>query len=106
MGSHSRADDVVYTLKCWSANGSGKKDLTQSSGVADAVKAVTKLDPLTVKIDLTPPDPRFAYKYLINYFDIGLQWLPAHIWKDVADPAASASSTSPRDGRSPPVRGR
>src|SRR5205814_7152594 len=23
----------------------------------------------------------------INYFDIGLQWLPAHIWKGVADPA-------------------
>ena len=82
------ADDVVYTLEMLAANGRGKKDLTQSSGVADAVKAVTKLDPLTVKIDLTQPDPRFAYKYLINYFDIGLQWLPAHIWKDVADPAS------------------
>jgi peptide/nickel transport system substrate-binding protein len=82
------ADDVVYTLEMLAANGRGKKDLTQSSGVADAVKAVTKVDPLTVKIDLTQPDPRFAYKYLINYFDIGLQWLPAHIWKDVADPAS------------------
>lgn len=86
-GQPFSADDVVYTLEMLAANGRGKKDLTQSSGVADAVKAVSKLDPLTVKIDLTLPDPRFAFKYLINYFDIGLQWLPAHIWKDVADPA-------------------
>jgi peptide/nickel transport system substrate-binding protein len=87
-GKPFTADDVVYTLEMLVANGKGRKDLTQSSGVADAVKTVAKLDPLTVRIDLTRPDPRFAFKYLINYFDIGLQWLPAHIWKDVADPAA------------------
>lgn len=87
-GKPFTADDVVYTLEMLSANGKGKKDLTQSSGVADAVKAVSTLDPLTVRIDLTQPDPRFAFKFLINYFDIGLQWLPAHIWKDIADPAA------------------
>ena len=86
-GKPFTADDVVYTLEMLIANGNGKKDLTQSAGVAAAVKTVAKLDPLTVRIDLTSPDPRFAFKYLINYFDIGLQWLPAHIWKDVADPA-------------------
>ena len=52
------------------------------------MKSVTKIDPLTVRIDLTRPDPRFGFRYLINYFDIGLHWLPAHIWKDVEDPAA------------------
>jgi peptide/nickel transport system substrate-binding protein len=52
------------------------------------VKSVTKVDPLTVRIDLTRPDPRFGFRYLINYFDIGLHWLPAHIWKDVEDPAS------------------
>ena len=41
------ADDVVYTLEMLAANGRGKKDLTQSSGVADAVKAVSKIDPPT-----------------------------------------------------------
>ena len=87
-GKPFTADDVVYTLEMLIANGKGKKDLVQSASVADAVKGVTKIDPLTVKIDLTQPDPRFAFSYLINYFDIGLQWLPAHIWKDVEDVAA------------------
>jgi peptide/nickel transport system substrate-binding protein len=87
-GQPFTADDVVYTLEMLVANGKDKKDLTQSSGVASAVKAVTKVDPLTVKIELNQPDPRFGFKYLINYFDIGLQWLPAHVWKDVQDPAS------------------
>jgi peptide/nickel transport system substrate-binding protein len=87
-GKPFTADDVVYTLEMLMANGKGKKDLVQSTGVAEAVKAVTKVDPLTVKIDLNRPDPRFGFRYLINYFDIGLQWLPAHIWKSVEDPAS------------------
>lgn len=87
-GQPFTADDIVYTLEMLIANGKGKKDLVQSAGVADAVKSVTKADKLTVKIDLTRPDPRFAYKYLINYFDIGLQWLPAHVWRGTEDVAA------------------
>jgi peptide/nickel transport system substrate-binding protein len=87
-GQPFTADDVVYTLEMLIANGKGKKDLVQSAGVADTVKGVAKLDRLAVRIDLTSPDPRFAFKYLINYFDIGLQWLPAHIWKNVEDVAA------------------
>jgi peptide/nickel transport system substrate-binding protein len=87
-GKPFSADDVVYTLEMLIANGKGKKDLVQAAGVADAVKSVTKVDPLTVRIDLTRPDPRFGFRYLINYFDIGLHWLPAHIWKDVEDPAS------------------
>ena len=87
-GKPFTADDVVYTLEMLIANGKGKKDLVQSASVAEAVKAVTKIDPLTVKIDLVQPDPRFGFRYLINYFDIGLQWLPAHVWKGVEDPAS------------------
>jgi len=82
------ADDVVYTLEMLIENGQGKKDLVQAANVAAAVKAVTKVDPLAVRIDLARPDPRFAFRYLINHFDVGLHWLPAHIWKDVEDPAA------------------
>lgn len=82
------AADVVFTFEMLMANGRGKKDLVQSASVAEAVRSVTKLDPLTVRVDLARPDPRFAFKYLINHFDIGLQWLPAHIWESAADPAA------------------
>jgi peptide/nickel transport system substrate-binding protein len=87
-GQPFTADDVVYTLNMLIANGNGKKDLFYGTNLADDVKAVTKIDRLTVKIDFKRPDPRFAYKYLINYFDTGLQWLPEHIWKDQPDPGA------------------
>jgi peptide/nickel transport system substrate-binding protein len=87
-GKPFAAEDVVYTLEMLIANGKGKKDLVQSANVADAVKAVTKVDPLTVKIHLNRPDPRFGFRYLINHFDVGLQWLPAHIWKNAEDLAA------------------
>ena len=81
-------DDVVFTLELLLENGRGKKDLLNAAALASAVKGVTKVDGKTVRIDFTEPDPRFAFKYLINYFDIGLQWLPAHIWKDAGDPSA------------------
>ena len=54
-GKPFTADDVVYTLEMLIANGKGKKDLVQSASVADAVKGVTMIDPLTVKIDLHAP---------------------------------------------------
>ncbi len=87
-GKPFTVDDVVFTLDMLIENGQGKKDLLSGAGLAAAVKAVTKVDGQTVRIDLNQPDPRFAFKFLINYFDVGLQWLPAHIWKDAGDPAA------------------
>jgi peptide/nickel transport system substrate-binding protein len=65
-GKPFTADDVVYTLNMLIANGNGKKDLVYATNLADDVKAVTKIDRLTVKIDFKRADPRFAYKYLIN----------------------------------------
>lgn len=87
-GKPFTADDVVYTLEMLIKNGRGKKDLIQSISVAEAVKSVTKVDRLTVSIALSQPDPRFGLRYLVNYFDVGLQWLPAHIWRTVEDPAS------------------
>lgn len=81
-------DDVVFTLEMLLENGRGKKDLLNASSLASAVKSVSKVDGKTVRIDFTEPDPRFAFKYLINYFDIGLQWLPAHVWKEAGDPSS------------------
>ncbi len=81
-------DDVVFTLEMLLENGRGKKDLLNAASLASAVKGVTKVDGKTIRIDFTEPDPRFAFKYLINYFDIGLQWLPAHVWKEAGDPSS------------------
>ncbi len=81
-------DDVVFTLEMLLENGRGKKDLLNAAALASAVKSVTKVDGKTIRIDFTEPDPRFAFKYLINYFDIGLQWLPAHVWKEAGDPSS------------------
>lgn len=87
-GKPFTVDDVVFTLNLLLENGRGKKDMLSAAQLAGAVRGVTKVDATTVRIDLNTPDPRFAFKYLINYFDIGLQWLPAHVWKDAGDPAA------------------
>lgn len=81
-------NDVLFTLNMLIENGRGKKDLLNAAALATSVKAVAKVDDHTIRIDLNEPDPRFAFKYLINYFDIGLQWVPEHIWKDAGDPAA------------------
>lgn len=87
-GKPFTVDDVIFTLNMLLENGRGKKDLLSAASLEAAVKSVTKVDADKVRIDLKEPDPRFAFKFLINYFDIGLQWLPAHIWKDTGDPAA------------------
>ena len=88
-GKPFTADDVVYTLEMLIANGKGKKDLVQSAGVADAVKGVDQDRPAD-RQDRSRRSPIRAsrFNYLINYFDIGLQWLPAHVWKDVEDPGS------------------
>ena len=99
-GKPFTADDVVYTLEMLIANGKGKKDLVQSASVADAVKGVTKIDPLTVKIDLARPDPRFAFKLPDQLF----RYRPsvaagAYLERRRGSWLPSASSTSRRGGR-------
>lgn len=86
-GEAFSADDVVFTYQMLMDNGHGKKDLLHAFDIAGAVKSVEKVDPLTVKFTLNAPDPRFAFKFLINHFDIGLQIVPKHIWEKVEDKA-------------------
>ncbi len=86
-GQPFTADDVAYTFNMLAENGSGKKDLVQSTTVAAIVKSAEAVDPQTVKITFKQPDPRFAFKFVINHFDIGLQILPKHIWEKVEDKA-------------------
>lgn len=82
------AEDVAFTYEMLRENGQGAKDLIQATNVADAVASVEAVDPRTVRFELTRPDPRFAFKFLINHFDIGYQIVPEHIWSDVEDKAA------------------
>ncbi|MET2832900.1 ABC transporter substrate-binding protein [Mesorhizobium shangrilense] len=96
-GEPFSADDVVFTLRLLKSNGETKKDMVKATAVAEDVASVEKIDQSTVVIHLTKPDPRFAFRYLINCFESGLQWLPEHIWKDVADPA-SFSFYDPQKG--------
>ena len=82
------ANDVAFTYEMLRANGADKKDLVQATNVTEAVASVEAVDARTVKFTLVKPDPRFAFKFLVNYFDIGYQIVPEHVWKDVADKAA------------------
>ncbi|WP_226781532.1 ABC transporter substrate-binding protein [Oceaniglobus trochenteri] len=82
------AADVAFTYEMLRENGAGKKDLIQATKVTDSVASVEAVDENTVKFTLTRPDPRFAFKFLINYFDIGFQIVPEHVWKDIEDKAA------------------
>ena len=82
------ADDVAFTYEMLRENGAGAKDLVQSINVAEAVASVEAVDPLTVKFVLSKPDPRFAFKFLINHFDIGYQIVPEHIWSGVEEKAS------------------
>lgn len=81
------AEDVAFTYDMLLENGRGKADMRKAKEVANQVESVEIIDPLTVKINLTGPDPRYPFRQLINYFGHGLVWVPEHIWKDVEDPA-------------------
>lgn len=82
------ADDVAFTYEMLRENGLGAKDMIQAVNVAETVESVSAPDARTVVFNLIDPDPRFAFKFLVNYFDIGYQIVPQHIWSDVEDKTA------------------
>ncbi len=84
------AEDVAFTFELLRENGTTKKDLLKAIDIADTVKQAVAVDPLTVRIDLTRPNPRFHTSLLMNHMDHGLYMLPAHIWREVQDPATFA----------------
>ncbi|MEO1018664.1 MAG: ABC transporter substrate-binding protein [Pseudomonadota bacterium] len=86
-GESFDADDVAFTYNMLLENGRGTGDMRKSVEVANQVESVEVIDPLTVQVNLTGPDPRYPFRQLINYFGHGLVWVPEHIWKDVDDPA-------------------
>jgi peptide/nickel transport system substrate-binding protein len=81
------AEDVKFTYDMLLENGRGSADMRKAQEVVDQVASVEIIDPLTVEINLTRPDPRYPFRQLMNYFGHGLVWVPEHIWKDVEEPA-------------------
>lgn len=86
-GQPFTAKDVAFTYEMLRENGGGAKDLVQAGNVATAIAKTEATDPLTVVFTLNAPDPRFALSFLMNYYDIGYQIVPEHIWSGVENKA-------------------
>ena len=67
------------------------------TNVAQVMDKAETVDPLTVKVTLTVPAPRFFW-LLTYHFDIGVYMMPKHIFEGKTSPP-STTSTSPRGGR-------
>ncbi len=95
-GQPFTADDVVYTLSMLQQNGKGPGDQLYAAAMARDIKAVTAVDPHTVKVELTHPDPRWFFTYLTVRFTEGMFMLPKHVYAKV-DPAKLANFTGLED---------
>jgi len=82
-GQAFTADDIVFTLNMLKSNA---PKVNFSVDMQTWVKDVTAVDPQTVKIVLTSGNPRFLFDYFQWHSDIGVPFVPKHIW-DGQDPA-------------------
>ncbi len=80
--------DVKFTYDMLIENGKGDGDLRFAGNVARTVASVEAPDPLTVRINLNRPNPRYPFVDLYAYFGNGLIWVPKHIWENVDDKLA------------------
>jgi peptide/nickel transport system substrate-binding protein len=87
-GEPFTAEDVAFTFDLLLENAATAGDMRDAADVAERVAAANIIDPLTVEIVLTSPDPRFIFTHLTNHMAQGLYWLPEHIWSEVENPAA------------------
>ena len=86
-GEVFNADDIVFTANLLLENAAGNAELLSATDFAVATQGVERIDDLTVQFNLINPMPRYARRFLMNYFGNGLFWLPEHIWADVENPA-------------------
>ena len=86
-GEPFNADDVVFTADLLINNAAGNAELFSATDFAAATENVKKMDDLTVQLNLKNPMPRYARRFLMNYFGNGLFWLPEHIWSMTDNPA-------------------
>jgi peptide/nickel transport system substrate-binding protein len=73
------AADVVFTINMLKANA---PELILSTDMKTWVKEAVVVDPLTARIVLTAPNPRFLFSYFTDCFVNGVRIVPEHIWKD------------------------
>jgi len=77
-GQPFTADDVVFSLNMYKAH----PTLIFAGPIAQEVKDVKALDPLTAEITLNSPDPRFIYNNFAVKIWGAVRIVPEHIWKD------------------------
>ncbi|MDE0306631.1 MAG: ABC transporter substrate-binding protein [Albidovulum sp.] len=96
-GEPFNADDVVFTADLLLENAAGNAELFSATDFAAATENAEKVDDLTVRFNLRNPMPRYARRFLMNYFGNGLFWLPEHIWS-LADNPAEFTNYDPEAG--------
>jgi peptide/nickel transport system substrate-binding protein len=78
-GEPLNADDVVFTINMLKDT----PELSDGPAQAQWVESVEKIDDLTVQVNLTAPNPRYALDYWSVKIWGGPNIAPEHIWKDV-----------------------
>jgi len=80
-GQPFTASDVAFTLKMLRDN----PKLSYGGDMKKWVKDAAASDPNTIKITFNQPAPRFVFDFLTNKFDLGIWYVPEHIFKDQTD---------------------
>ncbi len=76
-GTDFTAEDVTFTLNACKEYGA---KIRWGTNVAQVMDVAETVDPLTTKVTLTVPSPRFFW-LLTYHFDIGVYMLPKHIFE-------------------------
>lgn len=78
-GKPFTARDVAYTVNMLKDNA---PSLKWSVDMRTWIKEATAPDELTARFILNNPNPRFMLQFFSYHFDIGIEIMPEHIWKD------------------------
>ena len=80
-GTPFTAHDVAFTI-----NMANNDDKLERHGVVNTwTKEATAIDDLTVYIEFKEPAPRYVWDILIFRADIGIPWIPKHIYENIDD---------------------
>ena len=77
-GEDFNAEDVAFTFEMLKG---AAPDLLFSSAIAEWVDSVEVVDPLTVKVNLSKPGPRWAADFLATGQSTRFVVVPQHIWE-------------------------
>ena len=80
-GEKLTADDVVFTVNMIKEEGT----FLYSANLNEWLESAEAVDDLTVKFNMTKPNPRFVLDYFGVHFFNAVRVVPEHIWKDIDD---------------------